>query len=218
MTQVRRLFALCLLVAAGFGLAPVLHSTASAEATSPEKAAQFIADIGTRALGVLADRNASAAERETRVRALLDEGLDLAMIGKFALGRSWQTASEAQLSEYARLVRAYVLNTYGHRLAAYSGEGFKVTGAEPIAESDAIVISAVERANGEPVKVGWRVRAEEGGYKVVDVVIEGISLVVTQREEFASIVRQKGLDGLLDALRAQIRQFAADGAAAPAKE
>jgi phospholipid transport system substrate-binding protein len=210
MARIRRIFGIFVII---LGLLPAaIASSASAnEPTSPQQAAHFIDDIVSRAIHALADRSIPVAEREAKVRVLLSEGLDLAMIGKFALGRFWNIASPAQRSDYAKLFHEYVLNTYASRLAAYSGEAVKVTGAQPIAETDAIVLTTIARPNGPPVSAGWRVRAEGGKFKVVDVVVEGVSMVLTQRQEFASVMQNKGLDGLLASLRAQNQAFASGG-------
>lgn len=195
---------------AGLATAAALVSSAAAyAATSPEAALRFIQDIGTRTIKVLGDPARSQTERVDKVHDLLDEGLDLDAIGRFALGRAWQTASPAQRAEYAKLFRDYVLNAYARRLTIYSGETLKVTGAQPIADTDALVLTVIERPNGQPANVGWRVREEGSRYKVVDVIVEGVSMAVTQRQEFASVVANKGFDGLLDALRSQLQQFAA---------
>jgi phospholipid transport system substrate-binding protein len=207
--RMRTLLIICTLAAASLLVRPAVQPASAIEATSPEKAAQFIKDIGGRTINALANQQTSQADREAKVRALLREGLDLPTIGRFVLGRSWQTASPAQRDEYAKVVADYVLYTYAHRLAAYSGETFKVNNAQPIADTDAIVLTTVQRPSGEPANVSWRVRASEAGYKVIDVVVEGVSMVVTQRQEFASVVQRKGLDGLLDSLRDQTRQLAA---------
>lgn len=208
MADLKRLF-VPLFFGLGLMMATAYGGPAQAsDSTSPERAARFIDGIGSRAIKALADPSSAQADKEAKVRALLSEGLDLTTIGRFALGRSWQVVTNAQRDEYSKLFHEYVLNTYSRRLAAYSGETFKVMGAQPIADTDAIVMTTIERLNGPPVSAGWRVRAEDAGYKVVDVVVEGVSMALTQRQEFASVVQNKGFDGLLDSLRSLNRQFA----------
>jgi len=210
MVPVRQLIATA--VASFLALSPCAAS--AADVTSPERAERFVDDIGSRTMKTLTDQTLSQAEKEKEVRALLNEGLDLVTIGRFALGRTWQTATDAQRTEYSKLFAVYVLNTYARRLAAYSGETFKITGAQPIADTDAIVSSVIGRPNGQPVDAGWRVRSEDQGYKIIDVLIEGVSMALTQRQEFASVVQNKGFDGLLESLRTQNRQFARNATSA----
>ncbi len=203
-----------------FLVAGVALSTAALafadEPTPPADAAKFIDDIGSRAIAVLSDANMSLPERQAKVRDLLREGLDLPKIGRFALGRAWQSATDAQRDEYIKLFDAYVVNTYAGRLSAYSGEAFKVLGAEPIAGTDAVVHTEIVRPNNQPLSTAWRVRKEGDQMKVVDVIVEGVSMVLTQRQEFASVIQNQGLDGLLASLRSQNQQSAAT-ATAPQK-
>lgn len=206
MMRLLRLFMLCALTLAVFPAIAARSTAAADETTPPDRAARFIDDIGSRAIRALADQSISPAERKAKVRALLSEGLDLPRIGRFVLGRFWQTASATQRDEYMKLFRDYVLNTYARRLSAYSGEILKVTGAQPIAGTDAIVHTVIERPGDQPLNTGWRVRAEGGTLKIVDVVVEGVSMVLTQRQEFASVIQSKGLEGLLDSLRTFNRQ------------
>ena len=213
MDAVRRRLVILLVSALFSAPCAIVGQAGAAEVTSPERATRFIDDLGSRAITVLADPVATQSDKQDKVRALLTEGLDLATIGRFALGRAWQAATEPQRGEYTALFREYVLNSYARRLTAYSGETFKIVGAQPIADTDALVMSVIERPNGAPVEAGWRVRAEEQGYKVVDVAIEGVSLALTQRQEFAAVIQSKGFDGLLDSLRTLNQQFAGNALA-----
>jgi phospholipid transport system substrate-binding protein len=211
----KKLLAILLVTGAAFAAAPFAVARAD-QPTSPAEAQKFIDDIGTRAIRVLSDSKLSLVERQAQVRELLRVGLDLEKIGRFALGRSWQSATDAQRADYIKLFDSYVVNTYSRRLSAYSGESFKVVGAQPIADTDALVNTQIERPGNQPLNTAWRVREEGGQMKIVDVIVEGVSMVLTQRQEFASVVQNKGLNGLLADLKSQNEQSAAIDSA-PAK-
>ncbi|HUC62849.1 MAG TPA: ABC transporter substrate-binding protein [Alphaproteobacteria bacterium] len=209
---IRKLLAIFLLT--GAALATSVPDAARADQpTSPAAAQKFIDDIGTHAIKVLGDAKTPLAQRQAEVRDLLHEGLDLDKIGRFALGRWWNTASETQRAQYLKLFDAYVVNTYSRRLSAYSGESFKVLNAQPIAGTDAVVNTQILRPGNEPLNTAWRVRDEDGHMKIIDVIVEGVSMVLTQRQEFASVLQNKGFDALLASLRAQDDE--AKAAAAP---
>ena len=92
---------------------------------------------------------------------------------------------------------------YATRLAEYTGEKFKVTGSRPDGEG-AIVSSHIIRPGGAaPVKVDWRLTGRNGVYKISDVSVDGISMAVTQRSEFASVIQHNGgqVQGLIAMLR-----------------
>ena len=110
----------------------------------------------------------------------------------------------------ARLAE-FVLKTYSYRLGGYKGENFIVVSAQAQGDQDALVRSRIDRPGGAPVQADWRVRVLDGRYKIVDVLVEGISMAVTQRSEFASVVQNNGTAGLLEALRARVARYPAKG-------
>jgi len=189
----------------------------AAEATSLAAAAQFIEEMGQQALGALNGDGGTLEQREEQVRALLRDGLALELLGRFVLGKAWRKASPGERAEYQRLFGEYLTHTYARRIASYKGETFTITDTKPIAETDAIVLTAIARPNGPPLNAGWRVRNIEGSHKIVDVVVEGVSMAVTQRQEFASITAKDGVEGLIEALRSHLDKFGASNALTQAK-
>ncbi len=195
---------------AGLALAGLLASgVAAAEAaTSPQAARHFMQDIADRAIALLKGAK-SADPNKTRVefQSILREGLDLDIIGRFVLGNSWRSATPRQQATFIDLFSVYVLDAYSRRLGTYSDETIKLTGAGPIAETDALIDSEVDRPDGPPVKVGWRVRDVDGHMKIIDVIVEGLSMALTQRQEFAAVIQHSGLDGLVEELRQRVQKL-----------
>ncbi|MBV5334014.1 ABC transporter substrate-binding protein, partial [bacterium] len=122
------------------------------------------------------------------------------------LGRYWNVADETQRREYMTLFEKMIVDAYAGRFAEYSGETFKVAGVRPDGDVDSHVTTQIVRPSGPPVNVEWRVRKTGATYKIIDVVVEGVSMGVTQRSEFASVIQTNGgqVDGLLKALRAKV--------------
>jgi phospholipid transport system substrate-binding protein len=164
--------------------------------------AALISNLGSRALQVLG-KNATEAQRVARFRELLREDFDVPGIARFVLGRYWKVATEEQQAEFVKLFEDYVALAYSTRLAEYTGETFKVVGSRPDADG-AIVTSQILRPAGTPpVKVDWRLTGRNGVYKISDVSVDGISMAVTQRSEFASVIQHNGgqVQGLITMLR-----------------
>ncbi|MFI4987705.1 MAG: phospholipid-binding protein MlaC [Alphaproteobacteria bacterium] len=184
---------------------------ADGPATSPVEAGKFIQDLGDRAVALFSSYTpAEAAKSQEELRAILQKGFDLELIGRFVLGSTWRSATPEQKEEYRRLFDAWVINTYARRIGAYKGESFKVIGAQPLAETDAVVETEIDRADGPPLKAGWRVRGVQGNLKIIDVMVEGVSMALTQRQEFSSVIQREGLDGLIRGLRARVDSLKAD--------
>lgn len=162
----------------------------------------FMSELWTRAVEVL-DKKAPLTERLTRFRQLFQADFDGPGIARFVLGRYWRTASEQEQQEYMKLFEDYVIFVYGTRLSHFNGETFKVRGSRTD-ESGTVVSTDIISPSGEPpIKVDWRLVADRGAFKINDVIIEGISMMMTQRSEFASIIQRHGgqVGGLLALMR-----------------
>jgi len=190
--MMRRSFLTAAFVVLAGALAPAIPGAAAADP------AAMISNLGSQALQVLG-KDATQSQRVARFRDLLREDFDVPGIARFVLGRYWNTATEEQRAEFTKF-EDYIAVAYATRLAEYTGETFKVIGSRPEADG-AIVSSQILRpAGAAPVKVDWRVT---GRNKISDVSVDGISMAVTQRSEFASVIQHNGgqVQGLIAMLR-----------------
>ncbi len=166
-------------------------------------AQRFVADMGDQAIGFLSQNGLSQAQKEEKFRQLLQSKFDMATIGRFALGRNWRSASESQQQEYLRLFENMIVKIYASRFNEYKGEGFEVVSAKDTGKRDSLVSTYIVPNGGSKVKVDWRVRNKDGSFKIIDVIIEGVSMSLTQRSDFASVIQRGGgnIDVLLQHLR-----------------
>src|SRR5260221_1180045 len=118
--------------------------------------AGFIADLGSRAVKVLSSSD-SEKDREKQFRALFDAGFDVPAITRFALGRYWQTASEAQQTEFTRLFTAYMVHVYTGRFNEFTGHEFKGTGSRQSSETYSLPPSTMGSGGDPGGKIDWRV-------------------------------------------------------------
>ena len=187
-------------------------SAVAADPPAGAKAQAFVESLAGEAIAALTTAGASREQRENRVRELLARYFAVDTIGRWVLGRYWQQASAAEQADYLTLFEDMIVTTYVDRFSRYSGERLTVSrSVVDEASGDVLVFSEITRpTGGEPVEVGWRVRARDGGMKIVDVYVEGVSLGQTQRSEFASVIRNSGgkVAGLLDEMRRRIKRQA----------
>jgi phospholipid transport system substrate-binding protein len=184
----------------------VILAVAGTPARATDDPAGFIADLGKRAIDVLTSQR-SEAERERAFRDLFDEGFDLPAISRFVLGPYWRTTNDEQRQEFTRLFETYVVHAYTVRFNEYSDQKFQVQGSRAEGEASALVTSQILRAGGAPpLKIDWRVAKTDDGYKIADVIVEGVSMAVTERQEFASVIQRGGgqVNALLKLLREKI--------------
>lgn len=167
-------------------------------------AQKFIEGMAQRGIDFLGNPELSAEQRKGEFRKLLRSSYDLKTIGRFVLGTYWRSASPAQQAEYQKLFEKLIVNVYANRFGEYKGQKLEVRGARPEGTSDVIVSSFIVPAKGgEEIQVDWRVRNKGGTHKVIDVMVAGVSMAVTQRSDFASVIQRGGgdINVLLEHLR-----------------
>lgn len=182
---------------------PTLVAVDSASTAAQDSAKKFISQMGARGINFLGDPNMSQEAKTREFAKLLNESFDMDTIGRFALGNYWRSASAEQRREYLSLFKEMIIRTYAKRFSDYKGQEFDVQSARPINEKDMMVTSFIVPEGNPKVQVDWRVRSRGNGYKVVDIVVEGVSMTQTQRSDFASVIQRGGgdIDALLTSLR-----------------
>jgi phospholipid transport system substrate-binding protein len=184
----------------------VLIATATLAApppVNPADAVAFMHQLWDRAGGLLNGKT-DPAIRRARFRQLFREDFDGAGIARFVLGPYWRSISEQEQREFVKLFEDYVVYVYTARLATFGGGTFKIRGSR--SDGDGVIVSgdAMSPGGTAAVRIDWRLVNHNGAYKINDVIVEGISMAVTQRSEFASIVQRNG--GQVRSLIALMRQ------------
>ncbi len=170
----------------------------------------FMSEMWNRSIEILS-KKLPQTERLARFRELFEADFDGPGIARFVLGRYWRSASPQEQQEFLKLFDDYVVFVYGTRLANFNGESFKVRGSRT-EESGVIVSTDVISPGGEaPIKIDWRLVTDNGAFKINDIIIEGISMMVTQRSEFASVIQRHGgqVSGLLELMREKTKTASA---------
>jgi len=158
----------------------------------PKAAGAFVQSLADRVIAILKNKALSKDDRVSQLADVFLAGFDVHAIGLFVLGRFGRDVPEAARDAYLQTFKTYVVETYAVRFNTYAGEQFSVTKETPDGPEGAWVFSNIGQPGQEPIEVQWRVRQIESALKIVDVVVEGVSLIVTQRSEFASILQHNG--------------------------
>jgi phospholipid transport system substrate-binding protein len=141
---------------------------------------------------------------------LFEDDCDLSKIGRFALGRYWALASPAERERFQSLFEANLVEAYVRHFRRYSGGRVIVTDQHSDDQSDTIVVSQVAGKQTEALNLVWRVRQEPSGPKIIDLVIEGISVAASYRDEVSSLIQNEGsVEGLLRVLQRHTRTMTA---------
>ena len=176
-------------------------------APNPESARAPIEEVSAEVLTILSDQSRGDRQKFDALVVLLNEPIDLDLVGRLILGRYWRTADDGQRQQYLELFREYALANLASKLHLYQGQSFEVTGAKVVSDKDALVTSRILSDGEPPLQVDWRLRERnDGGLVTIDLIVEGVSLIVTLRSEFAAVIERLGFDGLLAELRQRIAQ------------
>lgn len=173
------------------------------------KAEQFIKDTTTEGVEQIINAKISQEEKDRRFHQLLNNALDLDFIGQFVLGRNWKTATAQQRDQFITTYRDLNILNWSKRFNEFEGKNFVFKGTTPSTSKGQIFVNTVvPMEQGEPAKVLWRVREKNGNYKVVDIVIEGVSLAQASRSEYTAFIKNNagGLDALIADLKDKLRK------------
>lgn len=174
-----------------------------AQAIDATKAEDFVKKVTTEGIEQIINSNVSMEEKDARFEKLFNEYLDLDYIGKFVLGRYWKTATDKQKKDFIEVYRQFNIKTWSKRFDEFKGKSFDFNGTAPSnSEGQIFVNTSVEMGEGAPAKVVWRVKDGEG-MKIVDIIIENVSLAITARNEYTAYIKKApgGLDDLIEDLR-----------------
>ena len=155
----------------------------------------FVISFADSAISILSSDSLSDAERTSSFTELVMSSIDLNLISKFVLSKAWKTASDEQKENYLIAFKEYFVNSYANKLDQYTGEKVDVIGSQE-AGKYVIVESNIIREGTDTLKINlkWRLLNKDNQIKIIDLNIEGISLVIAQREEFQSFLANNDYD------------------------
>lgn len=203
--MIRRMIAPLFLVAA-----LVATPVAAQAEIAPEQAKQFISTVAERGINNILAADVPVQERTQRFRDMFIDTFDVDATARFVLGRHSRGADAGELEEFKKLFREYNILIWSQRFGDYKGQSLQVTGTQPDGDKGIFVESQVVDSGGsQPIDIVWRLRESNGQPQVVDIVVEGVSMALTYRSEYDSIVGRSGLSGLNQLLREKVQQMQA---------
>jgi phospholipid transport system substrate-binding protein len=162
--------------------------------------ASFVSDLASRALAPMP--NEDTAVKQERFRQLFRQYFDVEACARAALGPYWLKATALQRQEFVGLYEDYVVIAYSTAFRALGGESFKVLGSQPD-KGRVIVTSRIEINDAAPIRLDWHLNPTNYGYKVTDLIVNGISMASAQHSDLVSVIQRNNghLPALLVALR-----------------
>ena len=198
--------------------AAALAFSAAAQNLGPDQLVQKITDEILAA--IKSDKQLAAGDKQKATKLAEEKVLpyiDFEQATRLAVGRAWREAAPEQKQRLVTEFRNMLVRTYSNAISAYQGQTLKVLPQRGKQDPEETVVrTQYIRAGGQPLPIDFTMHQKEGSWKVYDITVEGVSLVMTYRSEFDAVVKQEGVDGLIKRL-AQKNVPAAMGGTAPAK-
>jgi phospholipid transport system substrate-binding protein len=187
------------------GLLPAL-AWAQGAASDPTA---FVDNFAQEGIVKILEAKISQGEKTERFRTLFKERFDIPAIARFVLGRYWRTAQPAEQEKFLKVFEDVIVYTWARRFSEYNGQTLKVSNTAPDGEDGALVNSRiVGKSADQSFGVAWRLRKRDDGWRVVDVIVDGVSMAITYRQEYASIIAQQGgMPGLIGQLEIRAKDL-----------
>ena len=169
------------------------HSSLFSYSSNPK---DFINELVTDAIQQLADKNLSKEEKELFIEKMASENVDINALGLYTLGELRKSANKEDIINYQKTFEKYFLKSLTSRLTDYSSSKFEILGQDKKSSNYTIISSkVVPNDNGPEIKIDWRIFTKNPNKPLIrDLIVEGLSLARTQKEEFSSILNSNNND------------------------
>jgi len=187
-------------IARSLAIAGIAVFTIAASVPAPgprEVVASTVDDV----LAVLKDAKLTPEARRERIVEIAYERFDFKTMSKLVLAKYWKRFDAEQREEFLKEFKDFLAHRYGDRIDRYEQEKVEIVGERSAKGGDAIIQTRIDRPRAEAILVDYRLRSREGAWLVIDVKIEGISLVSNYRDQFHEVLSRGGPDKLLTQLR-----------------
>jgi phospholipid transport system substrate-binding protein len=190
----RRLRAACVVVLLWAGQ----NAGTGAALESPTAVVQHTADA---VVAVLADKSLTTPQKRSKVEQIVYAHFDFTTLSKLVLARNWKQLSPAQQHDFVEEFKRHLSVTYGRNVETYNNERAVITGDRQESNGDWTVKTKIVRPSAEAILVDYRLRKQDDSWQVIDVIIEGVSLVANFRSQFQEILSSSNPDHLIQLLR-----------------
>lgn len=173
-------------------------ATAASAAETPREVVDRTAN---EVLTILRNKELPSPQKRDQIEAIVYEQVDFDTLSRLVLARNWSRLTPEQQEAFRVEFKRHLSVTYGNNIDSYKNERLEITGERKETRGDWIVHSKVVRGGPDDIKVDYRLRQRDGVWRIIDVVVEGVSLVSNFRSQFQQIIANGGIEKLLQLLR-----------------
>ncbi len=173
-------------------------------------AGAFLESLTQDVFAKLTDPSLSQTEKERDLRSLFKQNFDVPAISRFVLGKHWRKASTAERQDFVDAFEEMNTRQFIAMVGKFSEEMFSVVKVQQDAAKPSLSLVSTEigQSEGEPISAVWRVKNKDDQHKILDIVVEGVSMAITLRHEYGAVVKTDGVDGLIAIMREENAKLA----------
>jgi len=191
----------CLVAGLTVGWLLCAGSAPSVGAAAPDSPTAVVQQTADEVVAVLADKGLNAAQKRSKVEQIVYAHFDFTTLSKLVLARNWKQLSPTQQHDFVEEFKRHLSVTYGRNVETYNNERAVITGDREEKDGDWTVKTKILRPSAADILVDYRLRKQDGTWQVIDVIIEGVSLVANFRSQFQEILTSSNPDHLIQLLR-----------------
>jgi len=171
----------------------------------PRGAMDFIQQVADETVAAWSDTSFTEAERAGAFRIIFQEATDIDLLARGMLGRHYRTITAEDRAKYMDAMEDFIVAEFDNRMEQIGFKTLSITGTKPASgkRGHIFVRTEIQRDEGQPILADWRVRKKNGKFQIVNLEFEGINLMITNRDVFASKIKKNGIDGLITWLNEQ---------------
>jgi phospholipid transport system substrate-binding protein len=182
---------------AGLALAALLSVVVALPGAAVETPEQVVDRTAQQVVDILANQSLSSDAKRQQIEDVVYSRVDFVILSKLVLARNWSKLSAAQQDEFMQEFRKHLSVTYGRNVDSYKNEKVSIVGGHPDPNGDYTVQSKILRGGPDDIAVDYRLRQRDGNWLIIDIVVEGVSLVSNFRSQFQEIISNGGPEKLL---------------------
>ena len=186
---------------AGLAIAVLSLGSVPIAAPAAESPRAVIEATTDAVLGVLRNGSLTADDKRRRIEDVVYARVDFDTLSRLVLAQNWKTLTEAQRTNFVHEFKRHLALSYGKNVDSYRNEHVAIEGEREEARGDWTVKTKIVRGGPDDIAVDYRLRQTEGTWRIIDFIIEGVSLVSNYRSQFQEIMAHGGVERLLDLLR-----------------
>ncbi|PPR31211.1 MAG: hypothetical protein CFH32_00254 [Alphaproteobacteria bacterium MarineAlpha9_Bin2] len=174
--------------------------TLKAFSIEEKDAISYVTEIGFQAINILKTPIEDIVTREKLFREMFNSKFDKKLIHRAVLGKAAKGVTKEELSRFGKAFDEHIIKIYASQLGVYSDQLFVVDKTIKRDRKDTVVLTHIEHATAPPLRIDWRLRDRGKGPKIIDIAIEGVSLLATKRADFSSTIKKGGIHLLINDL------------------